>query len=539
MADAHKDYVDEILGDWAIQEEPTEDLRPMEGGELLVFPRKGNVADEALTDADLIDDEPGVINDHLFHKLALGGHDGAQPLGNAYNAGLVLQADHRLAGLLGYDEFRQQTVVLRSLDTGVDAVPSISVRNGGEPLQDHHLDALMAFMQAPSEIRGEVGGHGCGVTRQALEAGISNAARKNPFNPVLNMIGAQAWDGVPRIDGWLVKYLGCPDDVYHRQIGRNWLIGAVARASEPGTKFDYVLTIVGPQGVRKSTVFEVLGGEFYTALGAGAMKEEKKLIEATQGSWIVEIAEMAAMKGTAQESIKNILSTTVDRSRLAYAKLATDHKRHFVFSVTTNNVAMLDDPTGGRRYWIAEVVVKMIDTGALAAEVGQLWAEAANAYRRMREGTPVGHLPLFLSPEAEEIAKAKQGAARAYDDIDALEDDIREFIETPKVNGDGLAYGHSFYTEMSPKQIFAEITGRPATEYASGKIARNLVAACRRIDYLTVSDKTRVIRRTGERSKSIIVDRERFLPHFAEMLRETKGVDISRFDENGDLAPGV
>lgn len=542
MADAHKDFVDEILGDWAIQEEPTEDLRPMEGGELVLFPRGGNVAgglEDADSGPDLIDDEPATINDHLFHKLALGGHDGTQPLGNAYNAGLILQADHRLAGLLGYDEFRQQTVVLRSLDTGVDAVPSVKVRKGGEPLQSHHLDALMAFMQAPSEVRGEIGGHGCGVTKQALEAGISNAARQNAFNPVHRLIEAQEWDGIPRLADWLHRYLGCPDDVYHREVGIKWLAGAVARAYEPGTKFDFVLTVVGPQGVRKSTMFEVLGGEFFSTLGNGAMKDEKKLVEATQGSWIVEIAEMAAMQGSSNEGVKSLISTTVDKARLAYDKLTTECRRNFVFGATTNNSGALEDPTGGRRYWIVEVEVRSIDTDALALEVPHMWAEAAHIYREMRVYKPEGSLPLALSGEAEAIADRKQQAALAYDDIDALADDIRQVVETPRMDGDGKAFGYGYYTEYAPKELFAAITGRQMSEYSSGKVARDFLKACRRIEYLKASGERRYIKRIREKGKSVIVDREKFLASFAARLREVEGADLSAYDDSGNAMAEV
>ena len=176
-----------------------------------------------------------------------------------------------------------------------------------------------------------------------------------------------------------------------------------------------------------------------------------------------------------------------------------------------------------------------IDTDALAAEVGQMWAEALHIYRETRDSQPTGNLPLFLSPEASAIADAKQSASRAYDDIDALADEIRNVIETPRIDGDGEAFGARFYTEYAPKEIFAAVTGRPMSEYVSGKTARDLLKACRRIEYLSAPGDRRYIRRIGEKAKPVIVDREKFLAAFASRLRD-EGYDLSAYEEREEPA---
>lgn len=516
------DVVLEILGDDA-PEPAAADPAPT-ALRLVEFPR---LAD------DLIDEiDPG----YAFKKLALGGHDGKQVLGNVYNAGLIMSRDQRLVGLVGYDEFRERVYVMRDIDAGGDCVPRVRIKGGGEPLKKYHVDALMAFMQAPCEIRGVIGGHGCNVTRQAAESGISNAARQNPFDPVKILIEQEEWDGVPRLDTWISRYLGCPDDVYHQEVGRKWMVGAVTRVYEPGAKFDFILTVLGHQGAKKSSLFKVLGGEFYSSMGSGAMKDEKRLIEATTGKWIVEVAEMAAMQGATQDSVKNILSTTSDIARLAYDKDSSDRQRRFVFAATTNRVDMLDDPTGGRRYWIVETTKteeNPIDTDTLEVEVAQMWAEALHLYREMRAEKPAGDLPLYLSADSTAIAKKKQGSSVSYDDIEALADEIRTFFETPRLDGDEEAYGYLYYGEVAPKEIFAGITGKPVEEYAGGKLARDILKACRRIEYLRASGDRRYIKRIKEKAKSVIVDREKFLPHFASRLRDVEGEIIE------DAASGV
>ena len=78
-------------------------------------------------------------------------------------------------------------------------------------------------------------------------------AEQNGKNPLTNWLNSNVWDGVPRMDEWLVRGCGAEDNKLNREIGRRWLIQCIARAMEPGCKADCVLILVGPQGARKST----------------------------------------------------------------------------------------------------------------------------------------------------------------------------------------------------------------------------------------------------------------------------------------------
>lgn len=72
------------------------------------------------------------------------------------------------------------------------------------------------------------------------------------------------WDGVERVDTLLVDYLGAVDNEYTRAVIRKTLVAAVARIYSPGTKFDYILVLNGPQGIGKSTLFARLGGKWFS-----------------------------------------------------------------------------------------------------------------------------------------------------------------------------------------------------------------------------------------------------------------------------------
>ena len=70
------------------------------------------------------------------------------------------------------------------------------------------------------------------------------------------MINVLQWDGVPRLDTLLIDYLGAEDSEYTRAVSRKAFTAAVARAMEPGCKYDNMLILCGRQGLGKSTVLD-------------------------------------------------------------------------------------------------------------------------------------------------------------------------------------------------------------------------------------------------------------------------------------------
>ena len=48
-----------------------------------------------------------------------------------------------------------------------------------------------------------------------------DGARRHPFHPVRDYLGSLTWNGVPRINSWLVTYGGKEDSKYVRAVGRH------------------------------------------------------------------------------------------------------------------------------------------------------------------------------------------------------------------------------------------------------------------------------------------------------------------------------
>ena len=66
-------------------------------------------------------------------------------------------------------------------------------------------------------------------------AAIKEIALDNAYDPVLDMLDEcqGKWDGVKRLDTWVIDYLGCEDTPLNRAIGRLALIAACRRARAP------------------------------------------------------------------------------------------------------------------------------------------------------------------------------------------------------------------------------------------------------------------------------------------------------------------
>jgi|GEM_PF-3489338 len=215
------------------------------------------------------------------------------------------------------------------------------------------------------------------LTRRAMEL----VAAKNPHHPIKEYLDELEWDGVPRIDRWLTDYAEAEDSPYVRAVSEKTLIAGVARIYSPGCRVDNMLTLVSRQGTKKTTFVQTLAGgdQFYVEITASM---DDAAAHKMQGSWIVEMAEMASYTRTAYEVAKAFISRKVDRFRKPYGSTFEDYPRQCIFIATfnpTKDEGFLKDKTGNRRYWVVEV--GKFDVEGIEAIRDQLWAEAVAAYR--------------------------------------------------------------------------------------------------------------------------------------------------------------
>jgi hypothetical protein len=227
---------------------------------------------------------------------------------------------------------------------------------------------------------------------------------EHQFDPVCDYLEGLQWDGTPRLDTWLTRYMGAPDTELNRTIGRITLIAAVRRAFEPGAKFDQIVVFESVEGRGKSTAVEILAGSenFSDQNIMGLHGKEQQ--EAMCGVWLYEIADLTGMKKADIESVKAFASRKVDRARPAYGRFRVDRPRRTIFFATTNDDEYLKSQTGNRRFW--PVVTGKIDLEALRRDRDQLWAEAA---AREAEGCSVTLPERLWQAAGDEQERRKEG----------------------------------------------------------------------------------------------------------------------------------
>lgn len=389
------------------------------------------------------------------------------------NVQLIVRNDPRCRGIIAYNEFTQEIVLIRSPGRRKLQKPSPkpirqlegpiwAVRDAlnGDLWTDSHDAALRLVIEAPERQ----GGYGLKVSQRDLGDAVNVVAQENRFHPVRGYLEGLAWDGVERVNRLFIDYLGAEDNAYHRAIGRMTLLGAVTRIFEPGHKFDFVPILEGVQGKRKSTFIEVLARGWFAEL-EGDLHDRKQLVEKMQGAWILEIPELQSFGKAETTTIKGFVSARKDKVRMAYAKRAVEFPRQCIFMGSTNDAEYLKDITGGRRFWIVACSVDEIDTTRLGREVDQIWAEAVAIYREMRAKQAGGTLPLYLAEAAASSEAKRLQESRRSDTLEeATAGQIEAWLAKPigselgldDLDGEEVRYRN----EVGVRDVWVDMMGR-------------------------------------------------------------------------------
>lgn len=286
--------------------------------------------------------DPGV-----WGRLAMGKDKPAPTIANCM---LILGEDPKWSSRLSYDSF------------------SVEVCLDREPLAEERA----------TEITAQLGyDYGIELSTNMVTECVRAVARRRPFHPVREYLAGLTWDGVPRLRD--LTFLGfgaspdCRDPELLVLLVERFLLSILARVYEPGEKVDTMLVLVGPQGAKKSTALETLVG----AQWFGATKLDlanKDSFMQMRGKLLYEIGEMEGIKKADANLSKQWLSSRIDTYRAPYARRAEDHPRQTVMAGSTNELEILLDATGFRRYWICPV--RRADTDWIAANRDAIWAEA-------------------------------------------------------------------------------------------------------------------------------------------------------------------
>lgn len=284
------------------------------------------------------------------------------------NVLLAFKADDQLSIYLKHNEFSQEHELTKDIKIGN------SYFKKGE-LPSNFDSVIKVYFESVFEVA---------FTNQAMLDGMETFFSERTYNPVMEYMEAAAeeWDGRQRINRMFQVYLGADDIELISKIAEMWLVGAVAKVYDPYVKFDYVLDLVGGQGVGKTSLLQKLGSNWYT--DAVTDFSNKDNYDIMLKSLIVNDDEMVASNRMSFAETKAFISKTSLRFRKPYMKRTEEFAKNFVLARTTNQKEYLKDKTGERRFLPIMVNAEKQKKHPMEIDpetIKQIWGEAVTIYK--------------------------------------------------------------------------------------------------------------------------------------------------------------
>ena len=308
---------------------------------------------------------------------------------------------------------------------------------------------------------------------EILKDAFHQIAKNNEFHSQQKKVRSITWDGVDRYVAG-VKALGLDDSEFTSKALRHHLLASMARLFYPGVWYDLIFCVFGDQGAGKTTGLRILYGRDNTISVAFFEMDAKRKSEVTRhGIWAVENPDTLGDARKADfNKIKGDQSIDSFLGRDAYGRVE-DIRRHnitYVVWYTGNEVRVLRDRTGNRRYIIA-FSIGPIDEDWLRLNADQWWAQIYVEMEKLRsdylEAQHLKHIndeyPKYLELPRELWEESKKRSDAAMVDAPPWEDWLPEIIFQP------------FVTLPSPKsnKSSMSVLTRDILKYLHEKCPRN------------------------------------------------------------------
>ncbi|NOL47477.1 virulence-associated E family protein [Synechococcus sp. MIT S9220] len=212
---------------------------------------------------------------------------------------------------------------------------------------------------------------------------VLKVAREDCYHPVQRYFEDLEQDESIRpvdLSTFSADYFGTSDPLYDAMWAAA-LRGAVWRVFEPGCQFDFVLTLKGAQGIRKSSSFQALlpDPDWFTS---STHDQPKDMTVALHRVLITELAELENITGKRSTgALKNHITTRTDLCRVPYGRSYERLKRRSIMVASVNGDEFLRDHTGDRRFWVIDLGRHVVDTQRLSLDRDRIWKAALAQYR--------------------------------------------------------------------------------------------------------------------------------------------------------------
>ena len=417
-------YADNETGEWgtdAIMAERFDTLwdsirgngeRPVTGDKILAIAKEafhwvsstvlGPIPDPDVVVAIGRDGETVVLEEVVFERERNGAIKSTLS-----NVTLAVQRPDLCGMQVGHDEFRDEITVAPPEANEWRAMTDADVSRIRIRLE------RLGFKAAPKEM-----------CRDAVVL----VAAESHYDSAQMWLNGLHWDGVPRVESFLVRFLGCEDTPYVRAVALYLWTALAGRVLVPGIKVDMVPIFEGDQGLRKSSAIEALAPaqEFFVEIDLE--EKEDDTVRKLRGALVGEIAELSGLHTRALEAIKKFVVRKTEKWVPKYKEFPSTFQRRLVFIGTTNRTDILADETGNRR-WLP-LHITSADVEGIVAARDQLWSEGAVLFRRLG----------VAWQDAERLAVVDGGAHDRYTVEDSWAGLVSTWLDAPETFG-GLDEG--------------------------------------------------------------------------------------------------
>lgn len=197
------------------------------------------------------------------------------------------------------------------------------------------------------------------ITPERLSSILLEIADERRYHPVREWIAETQWDGEDRYEAFCQTLTVAPSHEKFRNIVLLKVLQAIVAAAfeDKGIKFEYVLTLFGPQGIGKTSWFIRLLPQSMVLDGCSLDLSQKDSVKEAISYAVTELGEVeSTFRKSNASDLKSFLSRTHDEIRLPYAAKSSKFPRKTVFVASVNLHRFLVDLSGNRRYWVLDTL---------------------------------------------------------------------------------------------------------------------------------------------------------------------------------------
>lgn len=185
---------------------------------------------------------------------------------------------------------------------------------------------------------------------------------ENAYNPVLEMLNSEKWDGVDRLPELFRIMRIADNDRLSKILVYKWLWQNLSMLRNYKGTFgaDGLLVLQGGQGIGKTSFARkmALRNEWFGESLVLDIRNKDTILNAVS-CWIGEMGEIESTFKSDINALKGFVSQAMDKIRVPYGRTSEDMPRHTSFIGTCNSDKYLIDETGNRRFWTINIPERM------------------------------------------------------------------------------------------------------------------------------------------------------------------------------------